>query len=116
MTKDQRPPLAFEYHARNRLLGSMAQRERHILRIQASCEFCSLAVKLDGRAASWLSNNFDIPPADAAAPSRAQGLHRRFLCRKTGRVSLHAIGLRLAVLDFTFSENSTQKSFAKALD
>src|SRR5581483_12430724 len=72
------------------------------------------AGKRDRRTPSRLAAHFNIAPAHAVVPSGSQRLHGSFFGRETSRISLDAIGLRIAIPDFSFGENALYEALPEA--
>jgi len=99
-----------------RLLGGVGERECDVVRAEFGRDSCGLAVKLKGRTLPFRAHHFDIAPADAVTPSRAQSLHRGFFGSKARGIAFKAAGFLFAVTDFTVGEDAPKKSVAKSLD
>src|ERR1700674_54224 len=97
-------------------LGSMGNRERDIFRAELGRDDRRLTVKLNSRTLPLRAHHFDIAPADAATPSRAQRLHPRFLGGQPRGIAFKAAGFSFAVTNFALSEDATKKAVAKPLD
>src|SRR5450432_3345006 len=105
--------LVFQDDLRNGLFRRMRERERHMHCAKLGSEFGSLTVEGHRGAASGLTSHFDIPPADAVVPSRAEGFHGRFFGCEARGIALHAIGLRLTISDFAFGVDAPQEAVAE---
>src|ERR1043165_2269393 len=108
--------LAFQDHAGDGLLRGMRKRKGNIVRLQPCSKICSLAMKLDRWPASGLACDLDVAPTNAAAPSRAQGLHAGLFRSKTGSVSFESVGFGIAVLNFLFCKDAPQEPFPESLN
>src|SRR5579864_2544916 len=108
--------LAFKDHIRNGKLWGMGNRKRDVPGAKLRCKFCRDAIELDRGTAARLAKYFDVTPAHAAVPACAESLHGRFLGREAGGISFNAVGFRVAVSNFFFGEDATQKALAKTLD
>src|SRR6266849_10061579 len=106
--------LVLQDDLRDSLLGGVGERKRNVSRAQSGCELGGLAVEGNGGAASGLAAHFNIAPTHPVVPTRAEGFHSCFLGRETRRVTLHAVGLRLAVADLALGVDSLQKAIAEA--
>src|ERR1700689_3996420 len=94
----------------------MSERKRNILRAQLSRNRRRFAMKLQRGTLALRAHHFDITPADAATPSRAQRLHPGFLRSEARGISFTAVGLPLAITDFAGSEDALQETVAKPFD
>jgi polyphenol oxidase len=79
-------------------------------------DFCGFASEGHGRAAGLLADDFEINPADAAAPSRAERFHSRFLGGETAGVAFESVLEALAILDFIGRVDAAEEGRAVALD
>ena len=108
--------LIFQDDVGQGLLGGVGDREGDILRAEPGGDGRRLAVKLNrGTLASW-AHDFDIAPADAATPSRAQRLHPGFLGGKARSIAFKAAGFSFALADFAFGEDAAEEAVSEALD
>jgi hypothetical protein len=72
--------------------------EQPVRHPQPSRQHGRLTMQAERRRRAAFADDLDVAPADAAAPARAEHLHRRFLGREAGRVALEAASpTRLAV-------------------
>jgi hypothetical protein len=99
-----------------RLLGGVGDGEGDVFRPQLFRDCGCLAMKLNGGTLAFAAHDFNIAPADAMVPSRAQGLHAGFFGGEAGGVTLKTVGLALAVLDFAFRKDATKEAVAEAFD
>ena len=104
----------FENHLRNRLLGSVRERKRHIRRSQPCGKLGCLAVESDRGPASRLARNFNVAPAHAMVPSGTESFHAGFLGGEAGSVAFHTIGFRVAIADLTFGKDAMEETVAVA--
>ncbi len=65
--------------------------------------------EVNPRLAARLISHFNVPPSNAAPPSRPQRLHRRFFRGKSCRIALKFRLMPLAVPDFRLGEQALQK-------
>jgi hypothetical protein len=79
-------------------------------------DLCGFSVERKRRASGAQVGHFDIAPAQAAAPARAQRLHARFLGGEARGVALELILLTLGVIDFPAGINPLQKPLAVPRD
>jgi len=98
-------------HLGHCVFGSVRNRE---VRGGCSAGFIKLArapMKQDQRSARVFGGDFHILPADAAAPSRLQGLQRGFFCRETSGIMLGGYRApRFAVSAFGVGEDAFSES------
>ena len=81
-----------------------------------ACDFLGDAVELERGPSAAQVGNFEIAPADAALPTRADGLHAGFFGGKPGGISLVAIRLALYICDLGARVNALDEASAVALD
>ena len=98
------------------LVGGVGKREGDVFRTEAGGNGGGLSVELNGWTLAFGTDNFDVAPADTAAPSGAESFHAGFFSGETGGVAFEASGFGFAVLDFTFGENAVEKTIAETLD
>jgi len=79
-------------------------------------DFCGFAGERYDRAAALFVGDFEIDPADAAAPSGAQRFHGRFFGGEAAGVALELVLETLAVFDFVGREDAAEEWLAAALD
>ena len=96
--------------------GSVGERERYVFRAEFGGDGRRLTVKLNSGTLPFRSHHFDIAPADAATPSRAQRLHRGFFGGEARGIAFTAAGSSFAITDFAFGEDAKKKAVAKAFD
>src|SRR5690242_17136715 len=80
----------------------------------SACNLRRLAVKGDSRTSTRLSANLYIHPAHAATPSCAKSLHGCFFGGKTSRITLNAIGFRIAISLLAGRKYPAQEAFTVA--
>ena len=73
-------------------------------------------MKLDGWPLAFGADDFDVAPADAVIPPRAEGFHARFFGGKSSGVTFEASGFGFAIADFTFGEDSVKETIAETGD
>src|SRR5579872_543004 len=73
-------------------------------------------MEFERRPAGRKIRDFEILPADAAFPPRADGLHSSLLSGKTTGVSLETIGFPLHISDLRGRVDAIDKSLPVALD
>src|SRR5206468_11349042 len=79
-------------------------------------ELSRLAVKGHGGSASGQADHLAIAPPHAMIPARAQSFHGRFLGGEARGITLHAIGLGIAIPNFSGSINALQEALPETLD
>jgi polyphenol oxidase len=94
----------------------MGDAERDVFYAEAFADFAGFAVEFYGGAAAFLADDFDVDPADAAAPAGAEGLHRGFLGGEAAGVALVFVFEALAVFAFGGRVETAEDCFAVALD
>jgi len=82
------------------LVGGVADAEGDVFYAEADGDVAGFAVEFHGGAAAALADDFDVDPADAAAPAGAEGFHRGFFCGEAAGVTLVFIFETLAVFAF----------------
>jgi YfiH family protein len=90
--------------------------EGDVFYAEAFADFAGFAVKFHGGAAAALADDFDIDPADAAAPAGAERFHRGFFGGEAAGVALVFIFEALAVFAFGGGVKAAEDGFAVALD
>jgi polyphenol oxidase len=90
--------------------------EGDVFHAEAVGDVAGFAVEFHGGAAAALANDFDIDPADAAAPACAESFHGGFFCGEAAGVALIFIFEALAVFALGGRVEAAEKSFAVALD
>ena len=103
-------------HLRDGFGGGVGKRERYMDGSQFGGELRSFAVERKGGSASGLAAHFDVPPADTMVPACAERFHGSLFSCKAGRVAFNAVGLGLAILNLTLSEDPAQKAVAITLE
>src|SRR5208283_3362975 len=98
------------------LLGRVGKREGDVFRAQLGRDGRGLTMKLKGGTLPLRPHHFDIAPADAVTPSRAERLHSGFLGGKARGIAFKAARFSFAVTDFAVGENAAKKAVAKALN
>src|SRR6267154_559747 len=99
-----------------RFFGSVRNRERDVFRAELLRDGRRLTVKLNSRTLPFRAHHFNIPPSDAATPSRAQRLHSGFLGGEARGIAFKTAGFSFAVTDFALGEDASKKAFAEPLD
>lgn len=94
----------------------MGNAEGDIFYAEAFADFAGFAMEFHGGAAAALADDFDIDPADAAAPTGAERFHRGFFCGEAAGVPLVFIFEALAVFAFGGGVKAAEDGFAVALD
>jgi hypothetical protein len=82
------------------LVCGVGDAEGDVLYAEAVSDVARFAVEFYGGAAAALADDFDVDPADAAAPAGAEGFHRGFFCGEAAGVTLVFIFETLAVFAF----------------
>jgi hypothetical protein len=82
------------------LVGGVGDAEGNVFYAEAVSDVAGFAVEFYGGTAAALANDFNIDPADAAAPAGAEGFHRGFFCGEAAGVTLVFIFETLAVFAF----------------
>src|SRR5215813_1924662 len=76
---------AFKYDLGEGLVGGVGDAEGDVFYAEALADFAGFAVEFHGGAAAALADDFDVDPADAAAPASAEGFHGGFFgCEAAG--------------------------------
>lgn len=83
---------------------------------EAGGDFCGFASEGDGGAAALFADDFEIDPADAAAPAGAKRFHGRFFGGESAGVAFKLVLETLAIFDFVGRENAAQEGLTVALD
>src|ERR1700693_639162 len=83
-------------------------------RAQARGKLGRFAVECNGGPASGLTRDFDVAPAHAVVPSRAESFHASFLGGKAGGVAFHTIGLGVTITDLAFGKHAMEEAVAVA--
>src|SRR5208283_679817 len=108
--------LIFENDVGQSLLGGVGERESDVFGAELGCNGRRFTVKLNGRTLAFWPHHFDIAPADAVTPSRAERLHPGFLGGEARGIAFKAAGFSFAVPHFALGEDAVEKAIAKALD
>jgi polyphenol oxidase len=98
------------------LVGGVGDAERDVFNAEAFGYVARLAVEFYGGATAALANDFDVDPADAAAPAGAEGFHCGFFCGEAPGVALVFIFEALAVFAFRGRVKAAENCFAVAFD
>lgn len=98
------------------LVGGVGDAERDVFYAEALADFAGFAVEFYGGAAAFLADDFDVDPADAAAPSGAEGFHGGLFCGEAAGVAFVFIFEALAVFAFGGRVKAAEDCFAVALD
>src|SRR2546423_8012633 len=77
-------------------------------------DLARLSVESHGGPSAAFSYDFEVLPADAAAPAGPESFHRRFFGRESAGVSFELIFESFAVFSFRAGENTPQESIAPA--
>src|SRR5439155_16148771 len=101
--------LALKNYLCQRLRFCMRNTQRNSLHTKPFCDFPSLAGESHRRPPAPLSDNFQVQPPHAAAPSCPQRLHRRFFCRESSRVSFEFVFESLAIFNLCRREHPPQE-------
>lgn len=98
------------------LIGGVRDAYYDVLHIEAIGDMGGFAGELDRWAAALFAGDFDVDPADAAAPAGAERFHGGFFGREAACISLVFVLETLAVFLFLGGINAVQEGFAVALD
>jgi YfiH family protein len=90
--------------------------QRDVFHAHPFGDVTGLAVEFYGGAAAFLADDFDVDPADAAAPAGAERFHRGFFGGEAAGVALVFIFKALAVFPFGGCEEAAKNGLAVALD
>jgi hypothetical protein len=90
--------------------------EGDALHAELGGDFCGFAGEGDGGAAALFADYFEIDPADAAAPSGAEGFHGCFFGGEAAGVTLEFILEALAIFDFVRREDAAEEWLAVTFD
>ena len=82
------------------LVCGVGDAEGNVFYAEAVSDVAGFAVEFYGGTAAALADDFDVDPADAAAPAGAEGFHRGFFCGEAAGVTLVFIFETLAVFAF----------------
>jgi len=100
-------------HGLHRRVGN---RKRDIPDAQAIRKLCCYTVKLQRGTPRRQVLYFEIPPADAASPTSADGLHPSFLGGESGGIAFIAVGLAFDIGDFSGRVDALDKAAAVTFD
>ena len=98
------------------LVGGVGDAEGDVSYTEAVGDFAGFAVEFDGWAAAFLADDFDIDPADAAAPAGAESFHCGLFGGETAGEPLIFVFEALAVFAFGGRVEAAEKCFAVPLD
>jgi YfiH family protein len=98
------------------LVGGVGDAEGDVFDAEAVGDFGGFAVELDGGAAAALAYDFDVDPADAAAPAGTEGFHCGFLGGEAAGEALVFIFEAFAIFAFGGGVEAAENCFAVALD
>src|ERR1700730_932883 len=105
-----------ENDLRKGLIRSVRDAQSDVLHIETARDIRCFAGQLDGRAATLFADDFDVHPADAAAPAGTQRFHGGFFRGEAACITLVLVLEALAVFPLFRSVNASQESFAVPLD
>jgi YfiH family protein len=98
------------------LVGGVGDAERDVFHAKAIGDVAGFAVEFHGWAAAPLADDFDVDPADAAAPAGAESFHRGFFCGEAAGIAFVFILEALAVFALGGRVEAAKDRFAVALD
>src|SRR5277367_4747736 len=101
--------LIFQNHLCDGVLGSVSKRQCNMFRSQLSRKLRGFSMEGDRRTPSRQTADFYVSPGHTVVPSGANRLHGRFFGGKTGRITLHPVGFRIAVANFALSKDAANK-------
>jgi polyphenol oxidase len=98
------------------LVGGVGDAERDVFYAEGVGDLAGFAVKFNCGAAAFLADDFDVNPADAAAPAGAEGFHRSFFGGEAAGEAFVFVFETLAIFAFGGGVEAAEKCFAVALD